>query len=924
MIKCNLDETSNVLFDCKYDHKISVDLVIYTDICSGTGNCYKSIGKEDVEFKLVCQGQYGKCVQPLNYTILDSCKGNKSVSAEIKYACEKDQSLTDSDEPTLDTKYGSNNTTWKTSMFCPNRSIVYIDSVEYFKKVKDVPCPGAGGLLPVNIPSEHNRLNDLCIEQQECHPSLLYNFTHEGCQYTWPNMGANVVYRCITNELLYNVCSKSVRTIHNSLSTVYMTSPSPSQNTSDCGCLVSGDIQTVKILYIKQSTINFTRDRLSFNPPTTEELNTNTIIYRNIPDLVVKYNDINHNNEKHLFEFKARSGSFLQLDCMNTQLKPTSSRLTQTGASISTAGYNYSQSSQNQSKGTTVVNLTPEPTLVNTTVNLTTKSTLAYTTTQLMITNPIGVTTAANPTTNGHGDTTVNLTTEPTFANTTTQTMITNPMGASTTANPTTNSHGDTTVNLTTKSTFANTTTQTMITNPMGASTTANPTTNSHGDTTVNLTTESTFGSTTTQTMINNTMGASTTANPTTNSHGDTTVNLTTESTFASTTTQTMITNPMGASTTANPTTNSHANTTINLITESTLANTTTETTITSPVSVTKTDVDTTNRHVSTRVTQQQTITNHFETGTPMTNSVTETTIAGNTIGTSVSQSSMHMQQTEVTNNLPDTTPAESIHVTPQLSQQKGGLDGSIIGAIIGSIFLLLVLLIIIIIIYRKRKAKNNKHDSSSESGGENNQGFVGPPYFQVESDSRGVKRRNSLATDPRYQRIRSGKVVSTGVTQPVSGYEAVQVSHPVTGNGIAENPRPTQIRVLSSEGEYEDVDLNDILEKDETRQIRSSSFGYADINEFNDSALLHPTKIAVKTEASSNVPNDAAPSSSLVQRQPDKVEYAKINKLKKKMLPNDNIQYGSMYDNSFDNIAPPIPDKNMTEEEINSNSVKL
>ncbi|KAK6170151.1 hypothetical protein SNE40_018616 [Patella caerulea] len=191
-------------------------------------------------------------------------------------------------------------------MLCPNKSIVYIDSVEYLKKVKDVSCPGAGGLLPVNIPSEHNRLNDLCIEQQECHQSLLYNFTHEGCQYTWPDMGANVVYRCLTNELLYNVCSKSVRTVHNSLSTLYMTSPSPSQNTSDCGCLVYGDIQAVKILYIKQSTINSTRDRLSFNPPTTVELNTNTIIYRNITDLVVKYNDINHNNEKHLLEFRGK------------------------------------------------------------------------------------------------------------------------------------------------------------------------------------------------------------------------------------------------------------------------------------------------------------------------------------------------------------------------------------------------------------------------------------------------------------------------------------------------------------------------------------------------------------------------------------------------------------------------------------------
>ncbi|XP_050393979.1 uncharacterized protein LOC126811951 isoform X1 [Patella vulgata] len=876
--KCNIDDTSNVLLDCKSDHKISVDRMIYTGGCGENGNCSRSIGKEDSDLNLVCQGQYGKCVQPLNYNILDSCKGNKSVSAEITFTCEKNQTLRDSDELTTDTKYGSNDTTWTTNIFCPNKSIVYVDSVEYFKIVKYASCPGAGGLLPVNIPREQNRLNDLCLEKQECHPSLLYNFTREACQYTWPNMGANVVYRCLTNELVYNVCSKSVRTINNSLSTLYMTSPSSSQN--DCGCLVYGDIQTVKILYINQSTINSTRDRLSFNPPTTVELNTNKIIYRDIADLVVKYNSRNHNNEKHLLEFKARSGSFLQLDCVNTQLKPTSSRLTDTGTSVSTAGYNYSQSSQNQSEGTTVVILTPKTTLANTSVNLTTEPTLANTTTQIMVTNPMGVTTTAYPTTNGHANTTVNLTTESTLANTTTQTTITNPMGVTTAANSTTNGHANTTVNLTTESTLANTTTQTTITSPMGVTTAANPTTNGHANTTVNLTTEYTLANTTTQTTITNPMGVTTAANSTTNGHANTTVNLTTEYTLVNTTTQTTITSPMGVTTTANPTTNGHTN---------------------------------------TSVTQQQTIMTHSESGTPVSTSVTQTTIGGITVGTSVSQSSM--QQTQVTNNLPDTTPAENI--TPQPSLQKGGLDGSIIGAIIGSIFLLLALLVIIIIIYRKRKASNNKHDSSSESGGENNQGFVEPPYFEVESDSRGVKRPNSLATDPRYQRIRSGKVESTGVAEPVSGYEAVQVSRPVTGNEIVENPRSTQIRVLSSAGEYEDVDLNDILEKDETRQVRSSSFGYADINEFNDSALLHPTKISVKPENSSNVQN-AASSSSLIQRPPDKVEYAKVIKLKKKMLPNDNIQYGSMYDNSFDNIAPPIPDKNMAEEEINSDSVKL
>ncbi|XP_050393988.1 uncharacterized protein LOC126811951 isoform X3 [Patella vulgata] len=404
LIRCNIDDTSDVLLDCKSDHKISVDRMIYTVGCGVIGDCSRSIGKEDSDVNPVCQGQYGNCVQPLTYKILDSCKGNKSVSAEITFTCEKNQTLRDSDELTTEIKYGSNDTTWTTNIFCPNKSIVYVDSVEYFKIVKNASCPGAGGLLPVNIPREQNRLNDLCLEKQECHPSLLYNFTREACQYTWPNMGANVVYRCLTNELVYNVCSKSVRTIHNSISTLYMTSPSSSQNTSDCGCLVYGDIQTVKILYINQSTINSTRDRLSFNPPTIVELNTNTIIYRDIADLVVKYNSRNHNNEKHLLEFKARSGSFLQLDCINTQLKLTPSRFT----------------------GTTVVNLTPETTLANTTPETT-------------ITTPVGVTTTANPTTIGHANTTGNQTSETTFANTTTEAMITNHMGITTTANHTTN-----------------------------------------------------------------------------------------------------------------------------------------------------------------------------------------------------------------------------------------------------------------------------------------------------------------------------------------------------------------------------------------------------------------------------------------------------------------------------------------------------
>ncbi|ESO93225.1 hypothetical protein LOTGIDRAFT_161776 [Lottia gigantea] len=253
-LKCNLMNGSIFTFNCP-DARIWVNSMDYyaveNDICSRRLGCNKTLSGEEDGENILCHGQYGKCTQLLDNTILYGiCPNVTGLAVEINYDC----TPIDADVPMEKVECPLSNDILRPHLDCPDNSVIHVHSVGYWKVSENRTCLESKDQCYKCKTGVEDLLYKKCRGENECMPTLPESINDGlGCDYQIPNIGADIKYSCLNNESMYDVCDSLELEVPNNtsmylISREYINKPGVYEE-QFCRCKATSKGMDVKLLY---------------------------------------------------------------------------------------------------------------------------------------------------------------------------------------------------------------------------------------------------------------------------------------------------------------------------------------------------------------------------------------------------------------------------------------------------------------------------------------------------------------------------------------------------------------------------------------------------------------------------------------------------------------------------------------------------